>query len=72
MLAILTKNLRFSTEGFLSRVFMIVAARPMPIILLALGSVYLWVYKRRCMDTEDIETSSGHMVLLKNDQTLSR
>ncbi len=72
MLALLTKDLHFSTEGLPSMVFTILAARPMPIILLALGSVYLWVYKRRCMDTEDIESSFGRVVLLKDDQALSR
>ena len=72
MLALLTKDLHFSTEGLLSMVFMIVVARPMPIILLALGSLYLWVYKSRCMGNRDGETSSGKVVLLRDDQAVSR
>ncbi len=58
MLALLTKDLHLSTEGFLSRVLMIVAARPIPIILLGLASLHLWVYKSRCYGRKSSETSS--------------
>lgn len=58
MLALLTKDLHLSTEGFLSRVLMIVVARPIPIILLGLASLHLWVYKSWCYGRKSSETSS--------------
>lgn len=46
-LVILTKNLHFGTVGILAQIQTVVVMGPAPIILLALGIFYLWVYVRR-------------------------
>ena len=43
----MTKGLHLSMEGVPAKFFTILLARPMPLILLALGTFYLWVYARR-------------------------
>lgn len=47
LLAQLTKGLHLSTENLQSELLMVLLGRPMPMILLALGIFYLWVYARR-------------------------
>lgn len=47
MLAILTKDLHFSNKSPLFNAIVSLLARPIPIILLALASFYLWVFVRR-------------------------
>lgn len=47
ILSILTTNLHGYTAGVLGHILMVVTMRPVPLILLALGIFYLWVYVRR-------------------------
>ncbi len=47
LLAQLTKGLHLSTENLQAKLMTILLGRPMPMILLALGIFYLWVYARR-------------------------
>jgi hypothetical protein len=47
ILMILTKNLRISTVGLPGQILTVVLTRPVPLILLAMGIIYLWVYVRR-------------------------
>jgi hypothetical protein len=43
----LTKNMRIPTEGFSGQILTVVVMRPVPLILLAMGIFYLWIYLRR-------------------------
>jgi hypothetical protein len=47
ILLILTKNLLISTAGLSGKMLTVVLMRPAPLILLAMGIFYLWVYVRR-------------------------
>jgi hypothetical protein len=47
ILSILTNGLHFGTNGILAHIQTVVVMRPVPLILLALGIFYLWVYVRR-------------------------
>jgi hypothetical protein len=44
---ILTYNLKFSSAGLSGQILKTVLMRPVPLILLAMGIFYLWVYLRR-------------------------
>jgi hypothetical protein len=57
MLAVLTQNLHLSTGGLLYKIVMVFVARPIPIILLALASFYLWLYVRRSLDDWGVNES---------------
>jgi hypothetical protein len=46
-LVVLTKNLHFGTVGMIAQIQTAVVMGPAPIVLLALGIFYLWVYVRR-------------------------
>jgi hypothetical protein len=46
-LLILTRNLSLSANGFLKEIVMVILLRPIPLLLLAMGIFYLWVYLRR-------------------------
>jgi hypothetical protein len=41
---ILTRNLSLSTNGILKEIFMVILLRPIPLLLLAMGIFYLWIY----------------------------
>jgi hypothetical protein len=47
ILAILTGNLHISTTGLSGQLLTVMLLRPTPLILLAMGIFYLWVYVRR-------------------------
>ena len=47
ILAILSSALHVSTAGLSGQVLTVVLTRPTPLILLAMGIFYLWVYMRR-------------------------
>jgi hypothetical protein len=47
ILPILTKELHISTAGLSGQILTVVLIRPAPLILLAMGIFYLWVYVRR-------------------------
>lgn len=49
LLAQLSKGWHLSTEGFQAKLLTVLLGRPMPIILLALGTFYLWVYARQSL-----------------------
>ena len=59
LLAMVTKDLHLSADGFSSKVLMIMVARPVPITLLALGVLNLWLYKSRCLGDQNSVTSAG-------------
>ena len=46
VLALFTNRLHLTTEGFIGKAEVILLARPIPLVLLALSSFYLWVYIR--------------------------
>jgi hypothetical protein len=50
ILAILTKNLHADTTGLPGKMLTVVLTRPVPLVLLAMGIFYLWVYVRRAPD----------------------
>jgi hypothetical protein len=52
ILVILTKNLQISTAGLSGQILMAVLTRPVPLILLAMGIFYLWIYMRRAPTTD--------------------
>ncbi len=54
---ILTANLHVPANGWLERVDAVLLTRPTPLILLALGMFYLWIFLRRCSSerTECVE-----------------
>lgn len=55
-LVILTNNLHFGTVGILAQIQTAVVMGPAPIVLLALGVFYLWVYVRRSVpDTSEAQ-----------------
>jgi hypothetical protein len=43
----LTRNLRISTDGLSGQMLTVALARPVPLILLAMGIFYLWIYLQR-------------------------
>jgi hypothetical protein len=43
----LTRNLHISTAGLSGKILTVALARPVPLILLAMGIFYLWIYMRR-------------------------
>jgi Glycosyltransferase family 87 len=45
---LMTEKLRFHAEGLQGTLAALLLMRPVPIVLLGLGSFYLWVYARRC------------------------
>jgi len=47
ILLILTRNLSLSPEGFAGKILTVLLLEPAPLILLAMGIFYLWVYLRR-------------------------
>jgi hypothetical protein len=47
ILVVLTNNLHIDTVGIFSRILKTVLMRPTPLILLAMGIFYFWVYVRR-------------------------
>ncbi len=47
ILLIFTKNLHLSTAGLPGQLLTVVLMRPIPLILLAMGIFYLWIYLRR-------------------------
>jgi hypothetical protein len=47
ILLLLTRNLHISTVGLSGEMLAVVLKRPTPLILLAMGIFYLWVYVRR-------------------------
>jgi hypothetical protein len=49
ILAQATRGLSLSPEGLQTKMLAILLGRPMPLILLALGVFYLWVYMLRCL-----------------------
>ncbi len=71
MLAILTKDLNLPTEGLPFKMIMVFFARPIPIVLLALGSFYLWLYQRRCVDKPGVRNTTESSRLLKSGQAVS-
>jgi len=46
LLGILSAHLRESIPGFAGQLLTLVLARPVPLMLLAMGIFYLWVYMR--------------------------
>jgi hypothetical protein len=61
MLSILTKDLHAPAIGPPVKALVILFARPIPIILLALVSFYLWVFVRRCQGSLSVmDTSEQH------------
>jgi len=44
--SIFTRNLHIPTEGLLGQILTVVVMRPVPLILLAMGIFYLWIYLR--------------------------
>jgi hypothetical protein len=49
ILMILTRGLRLSTSALSGQILTVALMRPTPIILLAMGIFYLWVYLRRAL-----------------------
>jgi hypothetical protein len=47
ILTILTGNLHISTTGLSGQILTVMLMRPTPLILLAMGIFYLWIYVRR-------------------------
>jgi len=47
ILVILTNNWHVSTTGIFGRILTVILTRPVPLILLAMGIFYLWLYLRR-------------------------
>jgi hypothetical protein len=47
-IAILTRDLNFSTGSLREILTSVFMGRPVPLVLLAVGTFYLWVYARRC------------------------
>jgi hypothetical protein len=71
MLAVLTKDLNLSTASLPFKILTVILARPMPIILLALSSFYLWLYKRRCLgNASDFGVSQNDSNLRKSGQAV--
>ena len=59
MLLILNENLHVSSVGVFGRVFSAVLHRPTPLILVATGVFYLWIYSRRTnSERGKVETDS--------------
>ena len=71
LLAILTKDLHLYTGNPPFKMMLILLARPIPIVLLALGSFYLWLYKRRCMDNFVLRDTPEDQRHLKRVQEVS-
>ncbi len=71
MLAILTKDLHLSDGSLPFKVMMVFFTRPIPIVLLALGSFYLWLYKRRCLDSPGVWDTPQDPRLLEIGQVVS-
>ncbi len=71
MLAILTKDLQLSTGSPPSKMMTIFFARPIPIVLLALGSFYLWLYKRLCLDKSGAGDTPDDSRFLKSGHAVS-
>jgi hypothetical protein len=59
LLAIYSANLRATTSGIAGLFLTLVLARPVPLILLALGVFYLWAYVRHVPRIED-QTAESH------------
>jgi len=71
MLAVLTKDLNLSPASLPFKILTVILARPMPIILLALSSFYLWLYKRRCLgNASDFGVSQNDSNLRKSGQAV--
>ena len=47
LLTIFTRNMQFSAEGVPGEILTVVLMRPVPLVLLAMGIFYLWIYVRR-------------------------
>ena len=71
LLAILTKDLNLYTGNPPFKMMLILLARPIPIVLLALGSFYLWLYKHRCMDNFVLRDTPEDQRHLKRAQEVS-
>ena len=71
LLAILTKDLHLSDGSLPFKVMMVFFTRPIPIVLLALGSFYLWLYKRRCLDRHGVWDTPEDPRLLDIGQAVS-
>ena len=53
ILVILTNNLHVGTTGIFGQILTVVLTRPVPLILLAMGIFYLWVYLRRSLSVTE-------------------
>jgi len=58
ILLTLTRNLHISNVGISGHILTVVLMRPVPLILLAIGIFYLWVYVRRA-SAEDAAAEPG-------------
>jgi hypothetical protein len=58
ILLTLTRNLHISTVGISGQMLTVVLTRPVPLILLAMGIFYLWIYVRRA-STADAAAGPG-------------
>src|ERR1700756_4553862 len=52
MLVKLIKGLHLSTDDTQGKILTVLAARPIPVVLLALAVFYLWVYLHRCLGAD--------------------
>jgi len=55
ILLTLTRNLHISTAGISGKMLTVVLTRPVPLILLAMGIFYLWIYARRASTGDAVE-----------------
>jgi len=60
ILLALTRNLHISTVGISGKMLTVVLTRPVPLILLAMGIFYLWIYVRRA-STADAAAEPGEL-----------
>ena len=57
ILLILTRNLHLSAATLSGQIVTVVLARPVPLILLVMGTFYLWVYIRRTLQRDNVRNS---------------
>jgi len=62
-LVVLTKNLQAHPSGIFAQMMTVLCLRPAPLILLAMGIFYLWMYVRRAVP-EPVEAQEGRKIRL--------
>ncbi len=66
-LVVLSKDLRGNPSGTVAQILTVLRLRPAPLILLALGVFYLWMYVRRAVPDVLEAQESGKAALLQPD-----